>query len=351
MHCSVNNDILIIRLFYINVLANYNLICYNIYMDTMDNNNIKKIDHIYFYEPFDKIKSLFLNEGISVKEKFVNSFINMLPGFLHYEEESQKIRPSILLCKDVEELKQIEGIDYNEMSYFDVNEFDKRLKAFITFCINEFTIVFTFKENKIFCGIASYTPCDGAQLEDKLYSIHGFIWITAQNSKSSNPLFIDFSFESTSEEVNDNISLLANAISKQNIDDKMKYKNIFIDVFSRIHGTIIIVVSNKSDNSDLQKTFDDGIWLSCPIKLLDEKTAWLKQVLLSMLNCDGITILNDNGEIIAFNVFITSNTKTNQPGGARKRAFNTLTQNSNVIAAYFQSQDGNSDCKHGGYNE
>lgn len=327
-------------------------------MDTIDSNNTKKIDHIYFYEPFDKIKSLFLSEGILVKEKFVNSFINMLPSFLHYEEESQKIRPSILLCKDVDELKQIDGINYNEMSCFDFSEFDKRLKAFMTFCINEFTIVFSFKENKIFCGIASYTPCYGEQLEDKLYGIRGFIWITAQNSTSirilsacSNPLFIDFSFESTSEEVNDNISLLANAISQQNIDDKMKYKNIFIDVFSRIHGTIIVVVSHKSDISDLKKTFDDGIWLSCPIKLLDEKTVWLKHVLLSMLNCDGITIINDNGEIMAFNVFITSNTKSNQPGGARKRAFNTLTKYTNVIAAYFQSQDGNSDCKHGGYYE
>jgi len=63
-----------------------------------------------------------------------------------------------------------------------------------------------------------------------------------------------------------------------------------------------------------------------------------------MLNYDGITVIDNAGRILAYNVFVESekNATRNIIGGARLRAAYSLlnTKNKRVIGVYFQSQEG-----------
>ena len=67
-------------------------------------------------------------------------------------------------------------------------------------------------------------------------------------------------------------------------------------------------------------------------------------VLTTMLDFDGITVMDNAGRIRAYNVFIEANNDrtTKIVGGARRRAAYSILQNKSkkIIGVYFQSQDG-----------
>jgi hypothetical protein len=67
-------------------------------------------------------------------------------------------------------------------------------------------------------------------------------------------------------------------------------------------------------------------------------------VLTTMLDFDGITVIDNAGRIRAYNVFIDANVdkKNKIVGGARRRAAYAILQNKSkkIIGVYFQSQDG-----------
>ena len=100
--------------------------------------------------------------------------------------------------------------------------------------------------------------------------------------------------------------------------------------------------------------FQDGTWLKEPIELLklfvrsstfDENILRsYADVLRTMLDFDGITIIDNAGRIRAYNVFIesTQDANTKVVGGARRRAAYSILHNRNkkIVGVYFQSQDG-----------
>lgn len=67
-------------------------------------------------------------------------------------------------------------------------------------------------------------------------------------------------------------------------------------------------------------------------------------LLYEMINIDGVTIVNDVGQIVGYNCFAISDSSVGDSvaGGARRRAFSAIENNDNndIIGVYFQSQNG-----------
>ena len=98
----------------------------------------------------------------------------------------------------------------------------------------------------------------------------------------------------------------------------------------------------------------DGTWLKDPIefgKLFLQSKHYSEAKLMSyadlfttMLNYDGITVVDTAGRIRAYNVFVENSRTVAKKvlGGARRRAAYTLLESKNkkIIGVYFQSQDG-----------
>lgn len=145
---------------------------------------------------------------------------------------------------------------------------------------------------------------------------------------------------------------------------KKNFSNFLFQAFEKIHGTIIVVVDKDEKLADY---FDNGIILKTPINLFDEYINYIQNcskddrviqryysligLLAVSLDIDGITILNTNSEIIAYNVFIDNDKgkidTSSVNGGARKRAAYSIEQ-SNILGVkglYFQSHDGDSNFK------
>lgn len=132
-------------------------------------------------------------------------------------------------------------------------------------------------------------------------------------------------------------------------------ENIFKKVFKNLHGAICLVV-DKEYKPENDSTLADGTWLEQPIELSklflqsksysEAKLIGISDLIISMLNYDGATIVDNAGRIRAYNVFVEIKAKNSiKPiGGARRRAAQSLIENKNkkFIGVYFQSQDG--DC-------
>lgn len=100
--------------------------------------------------------------------------------------------------------------------------------------------------------------------------------------------------------------------------------------------------------------FSDGIWLREPIdfsksylqaKVYSEaQLSTIAGLFIDMLNYDGITIIDNAGRILAYNVFVETTASVSKKilGGARKRAAYTIlnSKKKKIIGVYFQSQEG-----------
>ena len=97
---------------------------------------------------------------------------------------------------------------------------------------------------------------------------------------------------------------------------KNMYRNIFTNVLSYVNGSICVIVDKDYKDTGL---FEDGIWLKEPLsfsKLFtqsksynEEKLRAFADLFLNMLNFDGITIIDNQGRLRAYNVFVEPNSK------------------------------------------
>ena len=73
-----------------------------------------------------------------------------------------------------------------------------------------------------------------------------------------------------------------------------------------------------------------------------EKLSSAASLLEGMLNSDGIILFSNSAKILGFNYFVRAKPSTQQSGGARRRAFGTLSANldKGICGAFIQSQDG-----------
>jgi len=334
---------------------------------------------IFFEDARKNVLEFFSIEFPTMKLEEVDYFISMFYKLVNYEEESQKITPNILITSNVNAIIRYVPNSKKIMFYedADISNFKMRIKALMCFCKSDWSIYVNFGEECIEYGIIK-----------KLTSIKESTLINEIKRKSTletlskktnlvilnvygggvcelvgargNKCSVCFNLNSQSEYnwdteieefVDACVSKLKTTQKKLN-DIKTLLKNIFYTVLRNLHGTICLVVDKEF--KDKSGFLADGTWLKEPIEFgkmflrsskFDENVLRsYADVLTTMLDFDGITILDNAGRIRAYNVFIEANNDKSRKiaGGARKRAAYAILQNKNkkIIGVYFQSQDG-----------
>ena len=122
------------------------------------------------------------------------------------------------------------------------------------------------------------------------------------------------------------------------------WDGIFRHIKSSIHGTILLVVEpewNAIEDDSFMSTPEEvgGIDISFDSR---DSNANCLEMFYSMLDYDGITIIDTNGQIRSYHNFCKSKVDEDIPGGARHRALESLknSDNENYRGVYFQSQEG-----------
>ena len=315
---------------------------------------------------------------------------DFLKKICSYEEEETKIFPHIIIGHNIEskEFSKLFPVEIIHMTQESNDKlFFKRLKPLLPFCNNGWRVYVDVGECKVNFGIVrnfsgiegltvdevlSDTPKEDLDIIRQEYNI-GYFMINPINrneldlvAMDGENIRINFSLIQISQHSSeDQKEMFIRDFLSQSTDDKL-YRAIkkIVDLFpQKLHGTICLIINEKCNLPNEQLM--DGIFLDEPIDLvgiakdvlskkmnytsdyvisLNEKFYAISGLFLDMLNFDGITVVDTNGRIRAYNVFITPDSGIEVTyGGARKRAAQALLdkKNSNYVGVYFQSQDGN----------
>lgn len=332
-------------------------------------------ENIFYLDAKTKLEEFIQGEDSNFPKKLFNHLINFISQLGNYEEEGQKYRPVLLFTNDINALVKAVPNGYKVSMFEDETEnmFAQRMKSLSVFSKNDWYIYVCLKENCFQYGIVKATNSikdknfeallkENETLKEKLF---GF-FVSALNTNTisfrsikNGNLNICFSLdtkkitsweEEISEFVDASFSKLRTTKKKLN-EVKTMFSNIFDRALKNIHGTICVVVDKDYEDKGF---LGDGIWLNTPIEFSklflqtksynEQKLISISELFMSMLNYDGITVIDNMGRIRAYNCFVETsmNNEKNILGGARKRAVYTIikTKVKKVIGVYFQSHEG-----------
>jgi hypothetical protein len=338
---------------------------------------------IYFSTVKNPLRNLFIKEKIKLPRYFFDNFLAFLSKICTYEEEERKIRPIVIIGYNIR--KALEQVP-NKYTFVATKgerngkDLDKAMKSLVPFCLNGWHVYIDIQEKIILYGLLrGFTGPQGLTITDLLFANddsqleelgYGLIEIKINSSFEmkilglrNNSLTIDYRLLKKEEKDHTfYLNLMAQDITSEIAEgDSLKLLKVFNKLMmlasQKIHGTICLVI--KHDSNEIRKLLPDGNWLDEPInismKALDsiddskdvlssELFYGLSGLFIEMMNIDGITVIDNKGNIRGFNIFINKeNVKEAKiSGGARKRAAYSLlhTKHSDILGVYFQSQDG-----------
>ena len=337
------------------------------------------MEEMVFYDGAkEKVTSFFEQEFPSFSPLILSNFLNRFNDLLNYSEEGKFIRPNIVFTNNIESVtKAIPKT--NLLTIFedkDATQFSSRLKSILAIAERNWMMFVDIKEQKISYGLlmsfgsikdkrAITSLIENSSLKDKPTKISCILarplnfYTMALHSISGEDLVVNFSLDRSkhtnfSVEVKEFVDATFSKLrtTQRKLQDmKTMYSNIFSNVMSDVKGSICVIVDKDYKDNGL---FSDGIWLKEPIsfsKLFTQSKSYSEEKLqayatlfINMLNFDGITIIDNKGQIRAYNVFVEPNSKRVGyiVGGARKRAAYYLlsSKRKGLVGVYFQSHDG-----------
>jgi len=337
------------------------------------------VTSIFYTSAKEALKEFTSQEFATLGTNDVDRFIDCFYKFLNYEEEGVKIRPTIFVTSNIHAVSKTIPDCVEIMFYEDENSnnFNQRLKALMVFCLDNWSIYINYTNSSVQYGIIKAVNSIKDWPLEKLIFDKQYKSILEQKTKliymsvvtagvftlvgiKGNQTSICFNINSCPSQdmeatinkfVTDGLTKVKTT-KKKLADIKTIYHNIFSRMIKGSHGTICLIVDKEF--KDAKGWLSDGTWLPQPIEFgklffnsksfSESKLRAYSELLVQMLNYDGITIIDNAGRILAYNVFVQSekDATRNIIGGARLRAAYSLlnTKNKKVIGVYFQSQEG-----------
>lgn len=334
-------------------------------------------DNLFFTEAKDTVLRFIAKEYPTMPENLISVLITNFYKFCSYEEEGAKIKPRIIFTNNIDLVNRSIPNCFKLQLFSDEDEkmFNSRLKSLLVFCLNDWATYIEYKNGRYNYGICkvfnSIKEKGLNQLVFEEESLHAdekfsLIFLETLSAYAINlhgikgsDIIVNFSINDSNflnrsnvikRFVNASFSKLKTTKNKLT-EIKILYENILKKAINDIHGAICVVIDKDYKDKGY---FSDGIWLEEPIEFSktflqtksysEARLNNIAELFISMLNYDGITIVDNVGRIRAYNVFIKADkySKKNIIGGARKRAaYGIINSNiKKVIGVFFHSQDG-----------
>lgn len=334
-------------------------------------------DMIFFDNAKESVTNFFEKEFENFPPLLMSHFLSKFNDFLNWTEEDHMIKPKIVFTDSIEQV--IKSIPNSRaLPIFedpDSTMFNSRIKSILAITKQDWCLYIDIKEGKISYGlIMSFGSIkdknfltlieENTTLKDKS-KVHCIVarplnfYSMFLHSISGNELIVNFSLDKSkskifSTEIKELVDCTFSKLrtTQRKLQDmKNMYLNIFTNVMSDVNGAICVIVDKDYKDNGL---FADGIWLKEPIsfsKLFSQSKCYNEEILkayadlfINMLNFDGITIIDNQGRLRAFNVFVEPNSKKVGyiVGGARKRAayYILSSKKRDIVGVYFQSHEG-----------
>lgn len=325
-----------------------------------------------------EIRNFILNEFPDFPAKLEAQFLNFFQNLSNYQEEGVRIRPKLIFTNNIDMVvKNVPNTAKIEMCS-DFNEFwlAHRFKSLIPFCKAGWIVYVEARGEIVSYGIVKTLSSikeegivtlifDSGLLKEKTDSLSLFYvgnvstYTTTLMSLKGEVVNVNYSlddkmkigYQEQIKNFSDSVFTKLKTTNKKLNMVKTMFRNIMTNSFTTLHGAICVVI----DKDYKDKGFlGDGIWLQEPISFskifmqtttnAESRLTSYADLFISMLEHDGITVLDNSGQIRAYNVFVENNFNTTQNvmGGSRKRAAYTIinSRRKKIIGVYFQSHDG-----------
>lgn len=287
-------------------------------------------------------------------ELVVSTIANILPQISNYREEDKIF--SFRIIFGVGEMPAIKGRPHFlrtlPLENLTQHAVSKAIKNLTAFCSNGADILILQEKDSVSFGVV-YFDIEQTGLAEISFLRSGFlimgslsktkvgVFSIGENGKPDN-LILSFDFAPL-----DTLPI-PNYSQKYNRDFAL-WAGIFRRVKKEVHGTICLIVSPEWSWELDHENFSRGDVLLHPVSIAygdgTDSTRKLDdgiRMLLSMMDFDGMTIIDTQGNVRAYHCFVKIDQNDTTSGGSRHIAFNTLKKKNNDLykAIYFQSQEG-----------
>lgn len=319
-----------------------------------------------------QIKDFIREKLADFKETVVDAVVEILPWVPHYQEENNYFSFRILMGCEYPPMgwdRKIYSFSGEELDSLHKAKVRSCLKDIIHFCKNGCDLIILQMPSSpksdtttIQFGIFQSDLGNSGETERALLE-KGFLLVESVNrnkiciysgklSDKKNHLMVRFDLDEDSQ---------ASRKNEENTDSYPKgfWAGLFSQVKREVHGTICLFVDPAWDGNE-DKNFDDGKVILedreemriKPDSMLKHNSFqelyeqnFIRKSFISMLNFDGITVVDLDGCIRAYHCFVAISRGKDATGGARHRAYRALAnlfkENEYYKAIYFQSQEGN----------
>lgn len=221
------------------------------------------------------------------------------------------------------------------------NAVKKAIKNVAVFCAKDGDLYLYQQKDEIICGVYFTDLVETGKIEERMLDNDVVIFESVREGllalKIKNTVYgLNLTLDKGIDKIN---------VPETYIGEECCYwDGIFRHIKSSIHGTILLVVKPEwkaTDDDSFMSTPEEinGINISYDSKNKNENC---RELFFSMLDYDGITIIDTKGQVRSYHNFCKSKIDADVSGGARHRAFESLKKctNPNYKAIYFQSQEG-----------
>lgn len=314
--------------------------------------------------------------GESFNQDLLDAVYDLLPQISAYKEEDKVFGFKIALGYDFKKNVDVEASCFFEIKRYTLtgnNDFEniqKILKETVIFCSkNADLYIDQISETEIAFGVFFTDYKHTGLLERKILRqktliLDGFVneGIRVLYGDSDQNFFIRLSFSK-------NFNKRKYLTNSFHLSDECRYwDGIFKKAKQTVHGTICLVVKpdwNACDDNFVGEKVTEFKGVSLGYTRFENAQDLLKQqycieMFLSMLDYDGVTILDTDGKVRSYHNIVKVKSKQNEgageenaetsskkkvSGGARHQAFNTLKEvvdwkDRGYVGVYLQSQEG-----------
>jgi len=328
---------------------------------------------------FDSLEAFLYREGFPVNGELVKGIAFLANNICHYEEESIRLTPEILISTDLTSIAKtlpthiVIRIGQGPIT---MDTFKKALKGTAPLGRDNWIIYVTVDSEAntidyglLASGMSEPNPSPYSHLRVGFTDlIPSVIYIKALSPRlllvkgKSDELIISFSLEDYEYEDENYFAVLASYITSGVSEEwRAAANDLFVGVLEQAaessHGCLIAVLREQDDALDRLRTqMKDGILLPEPLDMaacvIDSQQTHdsnahmslisMCAVLKRMIGYDGITILSSDGKLLGYNFFVTSDEGVEglPSGGARTRAYQKLCTMDALGCVLFRSEDG-----------
>ncbi|MCF0220747.1 MAG: hypothetical protein HUK19_00485 [Fibrobacter sp.] len=300
------------------------------------------------------VEDFIKNHSASMRSDIISAVANFLPQISNYREEDKTFSFRIIL--GVGTLPSIKGrphvLKTLPLKDLTAQMVTKTIRSLTIFCCNGADILINQTEDSVTFGVV-YFDIEQTGLAEIYFLRKGFLImgsisrtkvIVIAMGPDDKPENLILSFDFSGSE-----NLPVPDFSKKYNRDVALWSGIFRRAKKDVHGTICLIVSPEWSWEKDCENFSRGDVLQNPVSIAygdgTDSTRKLDdgvRMLLSMMDYDGMTIIDTHGNIRAYHCFVKIDQNDCSVGGSRHIAFATLKKKNNNLykAIYFQSHEG-----------